>query len=102
MSKMSDLEQYNLFVSGYLGKLPEDHDRIAEKKDFKKMCQKYGKAWIDYLNASFSIWEETQKLKQEDEGVELMSWEEFLDYNGIPDYYIPNLKKEEVSVWDYK
>lgn len=84
-SKLSDQKRWNSFVSDYLSKLLDNHERIAEKKDFQKMCQKYGKAWIDYLNASFTAYEATKEFN-------VMSCEQFVDYNGIPDYYIPNLK----------
>jgi recombinational DNA repair protein RecT len=76
------------FCDEVLGKLSEDHQFIAKKENFKKMCKKWGKAWIDYLNASYTAFIEGNGMNEE----------EFMDYNGIPDYYRSNLKILECKV----
>lgn len=72
---------WNKFCKEVLN-VSENHECISKKDNFKRMCKKYGKAWIDYLNASYTAFKAGNGMTEK----------EFMDYNGIPDFYKPNLK----------
>ena len=79
-----DEKQWNDFVK-YLTSLPEEHKFISQKENFGKMSKRWGRAWIDYLNASYTAWVNGGEENEE----------EFKFYNGIPDNYFPKLKQIE-------
>lgn len=88
---MKEVKDFQYFSENFLSKLIEDHKVISLKSDFKKMCQKWGKGYLDYLDAAYTAF-------KNDDG---MSEEEFLEYNGIPDYYKTKLKLLEVYIKYY-
>lgn len=82
-----EIQSWNYFCADYLGKILEGHIILARKEDFRKLCKKYGKAWINYLQSAYVAWKQMVIIDST-----IMSEQEFKEYNGIPDEYYQKLK----------
>lgn len=57
--------------------------------EFTKFCKKYGKAWVDYIEASYDINESCLRRRLSNN---LMKFTEFCFYWGIPSNFAKRLK----------
>lgn len=83
MISNSDIEGWNRFVTE--GLVP-DNDEQVTRWDFTKMTKRFGKAYIEYLQAAYQALEGS------------MSDSEFCKYNGnVPQPFFLNKVKKVVS-----
>ena len=70
----------------------ENHQQVSRKEDFTKMCKRWGKIWIDFIEGSYVVFKE---LIREGFG---QPEQEFKDYVGIPDFYFKSLEKNWIDI----